>query len=177
MKNCTTCIQANGCHFDINTAHADGRTVLMWAAMHGSSRVAETLIQAKADVNARCKNEGMTAMMISCSRSRRNPRIVKLLVKAKARVDMTTNNGETALFFAASVKGQSAVQIIKMLMAAKSSIDHRNSDGQTPLMHAAREGTHRVADLLLENGAVATSTDNQGFGVILHSVYGQLPWW
>ena len=85
-------IRSNG---NLNAQDAEGNTVLLLAARGGHLEIAQTLIDAGADVNL--PNEhGNTALLLAASR--RDPlRLINLLIDAGADVNHPNEGGNTAL--------------------------------------------------------------------------------
>ncbi len=136
---------------DVNAAEGDGMTPLHWAAERGHAGVAELLIAASADVEAKTRIGSYTPLHLA-SRGGRVP-IVKMLLEAGGDSDaVTTNSGVTPLHLAAGAIG--GAEAVAALLAHGADPNARErSAGQTPLMFAA--GSNRAASVqeLLKGGA------------------------
>ena len=82
------------------------------ATVGDTARIKKALAD-KADVNARAKFNGTTALMHLAGGG--HAELVKLLIKAKADVNAKDNQGRTALQFA---QNQNHAEIVKLLRAA-----------------------------------------------------------
>jgi len=103
----------------------------MWASVHGHTEVVRLLIEAGADVNARC-DYGFTALMFvsgaktetvmgaaSFGSKYRNLEVVKLLVEAGADVNTRNNKGRTALKFGSKKRHTEIVKLLREAGAKK----------------------------------------------------------
>jgi serine/threonine-protein phosphatase 6 regulatory ankyrin repeat subunit B len=98
---------------DVNISTPDGGdTALTWASLKGHAQIAQMLIVAGANVNAKTK-QGLTALMAASANG--HSEIVEALLKAGAAVDEKRTDGMTALMFA--VKNKHEV-IIRQLVKA-----------------------------------------------------------
>ena len=143
---------------DANTTQGDGMTALHWAAERGHAAVADLLLSAGADVEAKTRLGSYTPLHLA-SRSGHGP-IVSALLDAGADPHATTSSsGVTPLHLAAAaVDGTKAVTA---LLRRGAEVDAReSSSGQTPLMFAAASNRTEAIVALLEHGAdPATRTE------------------
>ncbi len=89
---------------DVNAAQGDGMTALHWAAERGNAEVAELLISASADVEAKTRIGSYTPLHLG-SRGGHVPTIMMLLEAGGDPDAVTTNSGVTPLHLAASAIG------------------------------------------------------------------------
>ena len=133
---------------DVNAAHADGTTALLWAAYQSDVEMVTALLGAGADPDA--VNEfGITALM-QAARQGDTP-VLRALLDGGADVNTTSANGETLLMAAARAGSVDSVQLLLdrgVDPNAFESLQH-----QTALMWATAEKHLDVVDVLLDNGA------------------------
>ncbi len=136
---------------DPNATTGDGMTALHWAAEQGHAAVAELLLSAGADVEAKTRVGSYTPLHLA-SRSGSAP-IARALLDAGADPHAAAiNSGVTPLHFAAAAVDGSGV--VKALLKAGADVDAREtSSGQTTLMFAAAYNRTEAVVALLEHGA------------------------
>jgi ankyrin repeat protein len=133
---------------DVNRAHPDGTTPLMWAVYRTDYEVAQALIAKKANVNV--TNEfGATPLTEAARQS--DARLVKMLLDAGAKADSANPDGETALMMAIAGGNLSVVQLLVNAGANVNTIEKFHN--QTPLMYAAAENRPEIVKLLLAKDA------------------------
>ncbi len=134
---------------DVNATQGDGMTALHRAARTGSLAMAELLIGAGANLEARTRLGEHTPLHVASASGRSG--VVALLVAAGADVNSRTTTGATPLHFAAASGSADAVAA---LLSGGAEVDAREPLwGQTSLMFAAAAGRSEVIELLLEKGA------------------------
>ena len=131
--------------------------------------VVELLINKGADVNAKNKKEGSTALHIVTYRH--NKEIVQLLVKKGADVNVKNKYGITPLHYVGNIN------ITEFLIAKGADINAKDNKGYTPLHNVATkviksenffkyelsiEQTIPVAEHLIANGADVNAKDKDG---------------
>ena len=112
-------------------------TPLMYAAYTSNTTVAQILLEAHAQVNARMR-QGITALMLAAQAGFED--VIKLLLAHKAEVDAKTPEHDTALLLAAE-RGQ--LEAARLLLAAGADPNARNDNHDTPLSNAEKAGQHR----------------------------------
>ncbi|KAI8933666.1 hypothetical protein NX059_009387 [Plenodomus lindquistii] len=106
-----------------------GQSPLCIAVANGNVEIIRILLEAGADVNARTRNGGETAVHIAVKNGRND--IVDLLIAAGSDLELQTDEtGETALHYAASKSG-SLANIVTLLRTG-ANYDTLNASGQTP---------------------------------------------
>lgn len=153
----------------LDSASDQGITPLIASCSEGHAEVAKLLIDAKADVNAKDKDQ-TNSLMAAAARGHTD--IVELLLKSGANVNEQNVDGHTALMFAYNGKNQVETlwerynQFVKESeMEKKSSGSEVGSidDGGTgPIIREALNNHNKMVDLLIKNGASQTIKDKEG---------------
>ena len=139
---------------DVNASQGDGMTGLHWAARLGNAELAELLLEAEADVEAKTRI-GRHRPIHVAARYGHAP-VLRLLVASGADVAARTENGSEALHFAAA---SGSVESVTALVSGGASVDTREPQWeQTPLMFAAALGRLATVDALLDAGADPDAT-------------------
>lgn len=115
------------------------------------------LLAAGADVEARERRYGTTALMVAAVHNRIE--VAAALLAAGAAVDGLDNTGQTALFHAA-MNGN--VPMIEVLLRAGAAVNARSEAGGTALIEAASNGQPEAVRALLAAGADAKLKDGNG---------------
>ncbi len=135
---------------DVNAARGDGLTALHRAAERGHAEVAELLIAASADVEAKTRIGSYTPLHLGSRGG--HAAIIMMLLEAGGNPNaVTTNSGATPLHLAAAaIEGAEAVAA---LLGHGADPNARARAGQTPLIFAA--GSNRALSVreLLKGGA------------------------
>ena len=148
---------ANARNWDGNTL-----TVLMLAAQNGCTDIAELLLDAKADVNAKASvvigvgggASGITSLSQAAASG--NAPLVKMLIEHGADLHALTGNGATGMAFATTN------EVVKELLDRGLEINARDKDGYTILILSA-EGFYRpTVAYLLGHGADPNATAKDG---------------
>ncbi|MBQ6656215.1 MAG: SUMF1/EgtB/PvdO family nonheme iron enzyme [Ottowia sp.] len=120
------------------------------------------LLAAGADVNARERRYGKTALMGVSS-----PEVAAVLLAAGADVNAIDEGfGETALFAAAR---NGHTQMIEVLLRAGAAVNAQGKNSQTPLMVAASSGQVEAVRALLAAGADAKLKDGNDWDALQHA--------
>ena len=142
------------------------------AARDGSPRVAEALLHAGFDANAKATypywddNAATTPLIVAATYE--SMEVAALLIEHGARVHARDGDGSTPLHQAARHESS---EVAALLIEHGAQVDARNDDGWTPLHVALELGSlphhpseHRTAKLLLEHGAdVDAATEAMGW--------------
>ena len=123
----------------------------MIASFHKHDAIVKILIDAGADVEARC-NENNTALMKAAWAGA--PDSVRYLLQAGADVDATEVEGMTALMIA-SFHGHR--EVVEQLLEGGASVNHCDFDGYTALANATEQGHADIAQLLERYGGRTSS--------------------
>jgi uncharacterized protein len=127
----------------------DGRSALMWAARTGQRSLAEALLQAGADVDARDARD-YTALFHAChdpDADRGHPEMVALLLRAGADKEACIGFGVRPLMYAA---GNGEAAVVQVLLQAGADPLARNEVGRTALMMVKDRDYVDVINLLHE---------------------------
>ena len=166
---------------DVNST-ASGKTPLHWAAQECHEKVAERLLNAQAQVDA--KDEGGRTPLHWAARSEKCKKLAELLVKAGANASATDQNGRTPVDFAGLNMAKTLVKLGKLdnklnedlaaaasegkvaetdkLLALGADVNSTVASGKTPL-HWAAQGCHeKVAERLLNAQAQVDAKDEGG---------------
>jgi len=138
-----------------------GYTALMYAAEHGHAEIADLLLAAGADANAR-EHEDMHALHIAVRRLEREPRLVQSLIAAGSDVNAYGGFAYrrwTPLMYAAAKGDDGSVGLLLRAGASTAGVD---KEGWTSLMLAARSGHAGVVRILLDAGADREARDRTG---------------
>lgn len=127
------------------------------------------LLDAGADVNARCQNcYGRAAIHIALEYE--NFDLFNELVKKGARLDVKDNKARTLLH---SVATNGNTLIAAELLKANLDINARDEKGATPVSFAAANGFLRLFKFFEENGADLSLTENDGRNILMNAVVGE----
>lgn len=154
-----------------------GNTALIIAAHNNDRDVAQLLLDAGADINAK-NSPGYTALMAAVSAIRESPSTerphwragspdaVRLLLDRGANVNARTNSDVTALMVAAGAllddrdgwnrpakNVPEKTEFVRLLLQKGADVNARSESGTTALLLAARTQTTHVMRLLLQAGA------------------------
>jgi len=129
---------------------------LIAAAESKDFAAAATLIEAKADVNAR-DVDGTTALHWAAHHG--NADLVEKLIRAGAQVSVMNDYGSTPIMEAATL---GHAKILELLLKAGADVDSPNPEGQTPLMAVARTGNVEAAKVLVKHGANVNAVEQWG---------------
>jgi len=152
----------------VDSASDEGITPLIASCSEGHLDVAKLLIDAKADVNAKDKDQ-TNSLMAAAARGHTD--IVEILLQAGANVNDQNVDGHTALMFAYNGKNQVETlwerytQFVKESEMEKKATggDEKIDDGGTgPIIREALDKHNRMVDLLIKNGASQTIKDKEG---------------
>lgn len=152
---------ANGA--DPNLADDGGNTPLHLAALTRDAGVAQSLLDAGAQLDA-INREDMTPLGLACEAA--NWVVVEFLVKHGARSDV--EGATPALLFAAAVDGDDP-RGVKLLLKAKARVNARGPQGRSALMVAALADNAEIADALLAAGAEVEARDDAGHSALLEA--------
>lgn len=154
-------------NFDLNTKDEKGTPPLVVALSNDSYKVADYLIQQPGmDLDAtNAKDEN--ALMLAALKGQLG--IARALL---ARGAQANKPGWAPLHYAATSAAPESEQMAKLLLDHYAYIDAASPNQTTPLMMAARYGSNKVVQLLLDEGADPTLTNDKGMTALdfAHSV-------
>ncbi len=135
---------------------------LLLVAHKGNSDIAEELINAGANINAK-DFKGRAALIIAAATG--NEKIVEELIKRKVNLDIQDSSYKTALIWATE-KGYK--EIVKKLINAGSNLSIKEkSDGNTALIVAVQKGYIDIVKHLINAGAELDLQDNEGLTALI----------
>jgi len=151
----------------IDSASDEGITPLIAASSEGKIEVVQMLIDAKADVNAKDKDQTNSLMAAS---ARGHIEIVEIILNAGAEVNAQNVDGHTALMFAYNGKNQVETlwerykQFVGDAAVEKKIEDTEDvNDGGTGTIIREALGNHtKLVDMLLKKGADGKIKDKEG---------------
>ncbi|HTV77388.1 MAG TPA: ankyrin repeat domain-containing protein [Steroidobacteraceae bacterium] len=120
---------------------------LLAAAQAGDSAAALSMVDGKADVNAR-QDDGTTALHWAAYHD--DLPLLRRLLRAGARANVANDYGSTPLAEAAEHADPEA---LRLLLEAGADVESANADGQTALMTVARTDVVEAAKVLVAHGA------------------------
>lgn len=131
----------------VSSRDKKGWTPLHWAAYTGREKVAELLLDNKADVNARA-SAGITPLHYAALKD--NAEVAALLLARGAQVDpkARTDNGTPLLW--AAMWGK--VDVAALLLSAGANVNATDDKGMTPLYFARGDGNNALIALLVRHG-------------------------
>lgn len=140
-----------------NAENENGLTLLGYAAHFGHPEAVQLLLSSGADVNARSHSTisfipSNTALHAAIA-GERNLAVIRLLLESGARTDLFDSNGHTCLHAAAFHDDQE--ELIALLLMYGAQVNARQEGKESALELAIAQGNDRVAQLLLEHGAVS----------------------
>lgn len=146
----------NAIALEVDESDYDMRTALHVSASEGQVSVVETLIAARANVNAKDRWGGTP---LADAVRQGAERVAQLLIKAGGKLDMDEAkiSGELCWYAQAGKK-----EAIGHLIQAGSSVNASDYDKRTCLHVAAAEGNEAIVKLLVMNGAKLNVKDRWG---------------
>jgi ankyrin repeat protein len=133
----------------VNTYSHDGWTPLHLAAFFGQPRIAETLLNNGADVQARSRNQ-MANTPLHAAVAGRQAEIARILLAHGADVNAKQQGGYTVLHSAAQ---NGDLELAETLIAAGANVNARADNNQSALDFALTKGHQALVDLLDRHGA------------------------
>ncbi|MGH7973504.1 MAG: ankyrin repeat domain-containing protein, partial [Limisphaerales bacterium] len=131
---------------DVNSRDGDGNTLLMEAAVYGSTADLDFLLAHGANVNV-ANEAGHTAVM----RAMPDLAKIKLLVEHGANLNAATVDGTTPLMVAAGIRTDG--EVVRYLIAKGADLRATDSFGSDAVMTASFWGADGNLKILLEAGA------------------------
>jgi ankyrin repeat protein len=147
----------------VDEASEDGITPLTAASSEGNVDSAKLLIGAKANVNAKDKDQ-TNPLMAAAARGHLD--VVTALLEAGASVNEQNSDGHTALMFAYNGKNQVETlweRFNQFVADGETGGDDADEDqGTGPIIREALDNHTALVDLLLKNGADGSLKDKEG---------------
>ena len=122
----------------------DGFTPLMHASIDGQEKIAQLLLEFKANPNLQDRN-GASALHYAAKKHSVN--IMELLLRSGAKVDIQDKFGNTPLW-GAVFESRGRGEAIKTLLRAGANPDLKNLSGVSPRELAGNIGNYNVAQFL-----------------------------
>jgi len=147
----------------IDAASDEGITPLIAACSEGHAEVVKLLLDAKADANAKDKDQTNSLMAAA---SRGHTEIIDLLLDAGANVNEQNVDGHTALMFAYNGKNQVETLWERYTQFVKESESPEEGEvddaGTGKIISDALEKHQKMIELLINNGADESIKDKEG---------------
>lgn len=142
----------------------DAPQELLIAATDGDIDGVKCLINHRADVNFRERNDYMGYTVLAQAAASGHVQIVHMLLEHRAQIDTSDKKGETALSGAA---WQGNPKMVEFLLESKATVDVTNKHGETPLFEAASAFTNfDVIKLLIKYKADVNKHNNEGHSIL-----------
>ena len=141
----------------------DGYTALHYSCRYGHVDIAKTLVNHKANVNAKT-DSGDTPLTLAARHEHDNV-VHTLLSDSQCLVDAKGQDGYTALHYSCR---QGYVDRVRTLIKHKSSVNARTDSGDTPLTLAARHEHDNVVHVLLSDSQCLVDAKGQDGYTALH---------
>jgi ankyrin repeat protein len=119
------------------------------------TEIAEMLVRAGSDVNARGGYEGMAPLHLALG----DRSLFELMLEHGGRIDAPAGDGGTCLHLAASA---GAEEQARYLLGKGASVNVQDRAGNTPLHWAAKGGHAAICKILLAQGADIHIKNNKG---------------
>ena len=146
----------------MNAVDPDGSIALHWAVHNDSLEIAQLLLTAGSDVNAK-NRYGVAPLSLAANNG--SASMVKSLLDRGAFANTVMAEDESVLMTAARAGVE---EVVNLLISAGANVNARESwRGQTALMWAAAEGNLEVLELLVSEGADVSARSDKGFTPLL----------
>ena len=143
---------------DLYTHDNHGRSVLANAALYGKPNTVEYLIKLAPDLIENQDKQGLTPLFLACANGKLEN--IQCLLKHKANPFQCDNKKNTLLHIAISCKDMPTIQFIAATYP--SFINMANKYNVSSLHMAAENNNFDIISFLLEHGADANATTNDG---------------
>ena len=150
---------------DLDVFDRSGRSPLAQAALQGNLTGAARLLELGADVNARARYSGTTALTSAAGSA--TPAAIDLLLAAGARIGARDRWGNSAFMIAAQFNDD--ISVAQRLLDAGADPDARDADGFTALLLVARDAQPEQLERLLDLGADPNLSDPEGMTATDHA--------
>src|SRR6266702_3376122 len=154
---------------DVNSRNGDGQAPLHLLSKRETSRdeddgrdLVKLLLEWGANVNEQDKNN---ATPLDVASDYKNPEIIRVLLDHSAKAKTETDIGETTLHGVSCVKYESQedeVPVAQLLLECSVDVNTQHKDHRTPLHLASYHGKLEIVRLLLDRGANANATADNG---------------
>ena len=172
LKNLMRLVDAGA---DVNTADAEGLTLLHYAVLYNRPQMVNFLVSRKARINGKDKF-GQTPLMLVVEKTS-SEKLAPLLLELGADPFINNNAGDSPLHYASQF-GKMA--LVKLLLSKGVPVDIRTGNaehkGYTPLHISCERGRTDVARYLVSKGAdVHARTTDGKTPLIIAAAYTRVP--
>ena len=133
---------------NVNRVDESGETLLMDAASRNLKESVQILLNAGAEIDARAKATGNSALIFAAIEGHTN--IVQMLLDQNADIEVRNNNGESALMLAAA---RGRTDVVRFLLQRGADMSVEDKFKNTALHNAEKHGGPEVTQLLRSAGA------------------------
>ena len=149
----------------VDTKGQDGYTALHYSCRSGHVDIARTLVDYKANVNART-DSGDTPLTLAARHGYDNV-VHVLLSDSQCLVDAKCQDGYTALHYSCKY-AYGCANMVRTLVNHKANVNARTDSGDTPLTLAVRHGRDSVVHALSDYNCEVYAKDKNAYTALLH---------
>lgn len=154
---------------DINQQNEAGATLLMEAAKFGSGQNLETLIHAKAEINAiNKKDANFTALIYAALNG--HEKETEYLLSQGANKEIQSPLRRTVLGQVCTLENDNLNRIISILILARANVNHADCSGHTPLIFAINNPKQSYVSNLIKANADVNVIDHAGNNPLVTAV-------
>ncbi len=148
-------------------------TPLMLAAKYNNREMAEVLIRAGADINARDKHVIGSYSPLEYAAYYNSPAVAEFLIEKGADVNEKNDLGQTPLVQAVLMN---SIDTAELLLKKGADPNSSDTQGNTPLIFAAaRYHLHSMVRLLIRYGADVNAKNRKGRNALMTAAYHNIP--
>lgn len=154
---------ATGAPVDFVSAASAGKTALLVAVENGFIDASRILIESGASLLVTDPHTGLSTVMIAAARGDMDG-LAEYMIQEGAPLDAADKTGGNVLFHCCTGA------LVRWMCERRADPNSARADGVTPLLSAAEIGNSQRCQLLLQCGASANLTDQNGRSALEHSL-------